>query len=109
MKKLTLEDVISILKDPFKALVVEPMGASVYIANQGNDWSVIEQVSLNDGIHTWLTECEEQKVIFYASFEPTDDPFNIVLPHFFDIWRDVYETEQPNSGKTRAAEIGLIE
>ena len=85
------------------------MGASAYIANQGNDWSVIEEVSLNDGVRTWLMECEEQKIIFYAGFEPTNDPFNIVFPHFFDIWRDVYETEQPDISKARAAEMGLTE
>lgn len=109
VKKLTREDVINILKDPFQAIVVDTVGSSTYLANQGNDWCIVEEVTIEGDVQNWLIECEAQHILYYGKYEPTNDPFKLILPHFFDIWRDTYEVRQPLGGRERAVLLGLIE
>ncbi len=108
MRELSLDETIAILKDPWQAIVVDPMSDDSFIASQGDEWELKEEIALSPVVFDNLNKLREDNVIYYSDFHLTKQDNRVITPHFFDIWREEAYGIQPANAVDRAKQIGLI-
>lgn len=106
LKCLSMDDVKEILRDPWHALVVEPLTGEVFITTYGSTViEIVEGVRLEAGVSEWLENLSEEDCIYYGSFDEISPA--IINPHIFDVWREDVYGEQSISAALKAKELGL--
>lgn len=101
-RRLSYQEVAEILEDPAHVLVVEALSGDYYTATYDHARRLLEQVTLNADIATWLNDCVERKVLYYSRFKPTEDHIGLPAPYFYDVWWDSYMEKQPFEAKKEA-------
>lgn len=107
MRQINMLEVIAILKDPSKAIVVDALCLDAFITGYGNDTNkIIEQILLPKGDYATLQNWSKQEILYSANFKFEKDLFDVY--YFYDLWREEVYGPQPELAKNIAVCLDLL-